>query len=49
MGKFAFIPTAQLSAKEKQASPISRADCKTFAAITGLKTFNSKCPLAPAI
>ena len=40
---------AQLSLKLTQASPINRADCNTLAAITGLKTFNSKCPIEPPI
>ena len=41
------IPFAQLSLKDTQASPINLAECNTLAAINGLKTFSSKCPVAP--
>ena len=33
--------------KEALASPNNLEDCMTFLIIKGLKTFNSKCPLAP--
>mmetsp|Transcript_15259 Transcript_15259/g.18868 ORF Transcript_15259/g.18868 Transcript_15259/m.18868 type:complete len:211 (+) Transcript_15259:1304-1936(+) len=41
------IPATQRSAKLSAASPINRAESKTFAAMTGLKTFSSKCPWHP--
>ena len=35
------MPSAQLTLKDTQASPINRADCKMLAAIIGLKTLSS--------
>ncbi len=45
----ASIPATQLSVMERAESAIRRIDCNTLKIITGLKTFNSKCPFDPAI
>jgi len=48
-GRLGWMPAAHFSSNDAQASPTSRALCSTFAAISGLNTFSSKCPLAPPI
>ena len=45
---FGSIPLTVLIKKDSQASDNNRIDCKILYPITGLKTFNSKLPLAPA-
>src|SRR3546814_8993062 len=42
------MPTTQLSANERQAVAIRLPEVSTLKMITGLNTFSSRCPLAPA-
>lgn len=43
-----WMPSTQFLVKDLQASPMSLMDCRTLAAIIGLKTLSSKCPLLAA-
>mmetsp|Transcript_9858 Transcript_9858/g.20654 ORF Transcript_9858/g.20654 Transcript_9858/m.20654 type:complete len:204 (+) Transcript_9858:234-845(+) len=44
---FTVRPSTHWVVKDFAESPISRAECNKLAVMTGLNTFNSKCPCAP--